>query len=77
VKFLSLWCALHIIIIIIIIIIITMVTTTAILVVMMAGTTGMLMAIMLVVMIDTVDGYNTLCIILTPVILSLYVRKYL
>jgi hypothetical protein len=47
-----------------------MMMMTAVLVLMMT-ITGMLTAIMLVVMIDTVDGGNTLYIILTSVILSL------
>lgn len=48
-----------------------MMMMTAILVVMTTRTIGMLMAMMLVVMIDIVDGNNTLHIILTSVILSL------
>jgi len=42
-----------------------MMMMTTILVVMMRGTTGMLMAVMLVVMIEPVDKDNTLYIILT------------
>lgn len=42
-----------------------------VLIIMMTGATGMLMAMMLVVMIDIADGDNTLYIILTSVILSL------
>jgi uncharacterized membrane protein len=48
-----------------------MMMMTTILVVMVTGTTGMLIAMMLEFMIDAVNGYNTLYIIVTSVILSL------